>query len=86
MNYIYVLISFSSIQNVIYVRMYVFFKNSSIGIWYVFSNFIFCVLIEQRFKIEVLIQSLLQEIFIFYRLEKDIYVDRFFVNNVNKFF
>lgn len=84
MNYIYVLISFSSIQNVIYVRMYVFFKNSSI--WYVFSNFIFCVLIEQRFKIEVLIQSLLQEIFIFYRLEKDIYVDRFFVNNVNKFF
>lgn len=84
MNYIYVLISFSSNRNVIYVRMYVFFKNSSI--WYVFSNFIFCVLIEQRFKIEVLIQSLLQEIFIFYRLEKDIYVDRFFVNNVNKFF
>lgn len=84
MNYIYVLISFSSNRNVIYVRMYVFFKNSSI--WYVFSNFIFRVLIEQRFKIEVLIQSLLQEIFIFYRLEKDIYVDRFFVNNVNKFF
>lgn len=44
MNYIYVLISFSSNRNVIYVRMYVFFKNSSI--WYVFSNFIFRVLIE----------------------------------------
>lgn len=53
--------------------------------WYVYSNFTSRVPIEQRFKIEAPTYSLLKEIPILYRSEKDIYVDRFSVNNVNKF-